>query len=161
MSMCLVWLLGATALLGTVTPGMAQTASTRGEVVSICADVAESEREERFALRGQCIVATTQYLDVVRVSEDTAAERDQAISDLVADLTQLLFTPDCVELSEVAQAIAMASADIEDPDQRAQVLLIYQMIDNCEFGVTAAVVTPLPNTFPPPSIIDGPSASES
>lgn len=160
MSKSLVLLLGAASLLATVTPGYSQTAS-HGTVVSVCSEVADAERDEQNALRGQCLAATSSFLDGLRNAQLSLAAFDQSISDLVVDLTDLLFTPLCVRQSEVAQAIALANAQVENPEQKAQILLIYQTVTNCDFGITAAVSTPVPNTFPPASLVGGPSASDS
>lgn len=155
-----VYVLGASALFATTSPGFAQSSVSGGSVVSVCAEVVAAEKLEESQLRGQCIQATAAYLGSLRSNGTPPTVFDQSISDLVVALTELLFVPDCLPESEVAQAIALANAQVANPAQMAQIRLIYQTVVSCDFGITAAI-TPLPNTFSAESRSDGTRASDS
>ncbi|MEO8683577.1 MAG: hypothetical protein ABI414_01920 [Devosia sp.] len=142
-------------------PAMAQQVPSQNNVRDICRDVAFAELDNGDAnpLRGQCIAITEGYLTNVLQNTPPAA-LDQTLSDLVVVLANLLFTPECRVGSEIAQAIAITSLAATDPEQEAQIDLIYQTVKACDFAITAGIITIRGNTFAPESSDRGVSASQ-
>ncbi|MFK4809957.1 hypothetical protein N8A98_17590 [Devosia neptuniae] len=137
---------------------MAQEFSTRDAVVSVCKDVVRMERDEQVSQNGACIGATAQYLSVLQRAP--GIDFDQSVADLVVDLTNLLFTPFCRVESEVAVAIRLAGQSARTDAQQAQIRLIYQTVNACDFVVTAAIATPNNDSLFSGGDSDGPRASE-
>lgn len=149
-----VAMLSAAGMQGSI----AQEFSTRGEVVSICKDVVRMERDEQVSQNGGCIAATAQYLSFLQRAP--GVDFDQSVADLVVDLTNLLFTPFCRVESEVAVAIRLVSQSARNDAQQAQIHLIYQTVNACDFVVTAAIATPSNDSFFSGGDSDGLRASE-
>lgn len=118
----------------------AQQFSTRGAVIDVCKDVVRAERDEQVSQNGACVSATADYLTFLQRAP--GIDFDQSVADLVVDLTNLLFTPFCRVESEIAVAIRLASLSARTDAQQAQIRLIYQTVNACDFVVTAAIATP-------------------
>lgn len=132
------------ALTGMSIPAYSQQFQTEAAVVETCTAVALAELEDEDAslLRGQCIAATQAYILDVSNRGLSDQEFDQNLANLVVVLANILFRPDCIIESEVAQAIALANASARDPEQQAQIRLIYETVNACDFVITAAIFTP-------------------
>ena len=131
-------------MLFTTVPAFAQEAPNFAPVVKQCQEVALAELQSDYAnspLRGQCIAATGAYLTTIVAAGLTPEVLDQTISDFVVSLSEILFTPECVPESEVAQAISLASQRTVDDEQSAQIRLIYQTLNACDFVVAASILT--------------------
>lgn len=145
MSRVLVAAAVCAALVGFALPVSAQQFAAESAVVSTCTTVAMAESSDDGAdnaLRGQCIAATLAYINDIGGRGLGAGEFDQAIADLVVVLAEIMFTPRCTVESEVAQAIALANASTNDVEQQAQIRLVYETVNACDFVVTAAIFTP-------------------
>jgi hypothetical protein len=132
------------ALTGMSIPSYSQQFRTETAVVEICTEVALAElaEEDESVLRGQCLGATQAYIQDVSNRGLSTQDFDQTLADLVVELANILFKPECVVESEVAQAIAMTDAAAIDPEQQAQIQLIYETVNACDFVITAAIFTP-------------------
>lgn len=132
------------ALTGMSIPAYSQQFQTESAIVEICHEVALAELadEEASLLRGQCLGATQAYIQNVSSRGLSSEEFDQTLANLVVALANILFNPQCVVESEVAQAIAMTNAAAIDPEQQAQIQLIYETVNACDFVITAAIFTP-------------------
>lgn len=153
----------ASVILLMAAPAQSQQIQSKGDVIDICRNVALNEMtagDDQSIVRGLCINATLNYISVLQASGLTVPQFDQSVGDLVADLANLLFTPDCRLESEIAEAIYLSSSASRDAAQQKQITLIYQTVRACDFVVTAAIATPRINTFAPPSLVSGPSASD-
>jgi hypothetical protein len=125
-------------------PAHSQQFQTESAVVETCNAVALAELadEEASILRGQCIAATQAYIQNVSNRSLSSQEFDQTLANLVVVLANILFNPQCVVESEVARAIALTNAAANDPEQQAQIQLIYETVNACDFVVTAAIFSP-------------------
>jgi hypothetical protein len=134
----------AAALVCFVVPAQSQQFQDEAAVVDACTVVALAEISDidTVSVRGQCISATQAYLTAISSRGLSVGEFDQAISNLVIVLAGILFTPECVIESEVAKAIALANSASNDPQQRAQIRLVYDTVNECDFVITAAFFTP-------------------
>lgn len=134
----------AAALACFVVPAQSQQFQEEAAVVDACTVVALAEMSDNdtASVRGQCISATQAYLTAISGRGLSVGEFDQEISNLVVLLAEILFTPDCIIESEVAQAIALANSASNDPQQRAQIRLVYDTVNECDFVITAAFFTP-------------------
>ncbi|GLQ57934.1 hypothetical protein [Devosia nitrariae] len=122
-------------------PSVAQSQTGLGHVVDVCSKIVRIERLELTnEPDGACLAVTDSYLRFVKGQQ--APVRDRLLADLVAELSHLLFLPNCRIESEIAKAILMASSAADDAEQRAQIELIYQTVNACDFVVTAAIATP-------------------
>lgn len=131
------------ALASLASPSMAQGQPSLGQVVDVCSQVARTERLELTSEpNGACLAATDSHLSFIEGQQ--VPVRDQMLADLVVELSNLLFLPNCRIESEIAQAILMARNAAGDAEQRAQIELIYQTVNACDFVVTAAIATPNP-----------------
>jgi hypothetical protein len=125
---------------------MAQSQPDRGQVVEICSDVARLERGRPSGEpHGACVGATGAYLQsIASVPPD---ERGQLVADLVVDLSNILFVPECEVGSEIADAISLAGQLAPDAQQAVQVNLIFDTVNACDFVVTAAIATSNSGSF--------------
>jgi len=131
-------------LFGMSMPAHSQQFQTESAVLEICSEVAldELDGDESSLLRGQCVAATGLYLQDVSNRGLSDGEFDQVLANLVVVLADILFNPNCMIESEVAQAIALANASANDPEQQAQIQLIFETVNTCDFLVTAAIFSP-------------------
>lgn len=136
-------------LFGVSVPAQAQQFKTESAVLEICSEVALAalDGDVSSLLRGQCIEATGLYLQDVSNRGLSEGEFDQVLANLVVVLADILFNPNCVIESEVAQAIALANASANDPEQQAQIQLIFETVNTCDFLVTAAIFSPDPESL--------------
>lgn len=153
------------AFILSMTPAaFSQQTQSFAPVFEECRAVALAELQEGVEgnpLRGRCIAATSNYLAVVLSSGAPPAVIDQTISDLVVSLTTILFTPQCVTQSEVAQAIDLTADSAVDDQQAAQIRLISQTLNRCEFVITASILTTRDNSFSSSSsTVSGTQASQ-
>lgn len=133
----------AACAAGFAAPTLAQDFGAHQSVIEQCALVAAEEQRSYttldHALRGLCIRATADYLTTLAGAGLSPEEFGTELAALVVDLTNLLHERTCLPESEIAQAIRLASAASEDPEQEAQILLISQTVSTCDFGATAAL----------------------
>ncbi|WP_193335476.1 hypothetical protein [Devosia beringensis] len=140
-------LVAATLLIsaGVSAPAFALTLTA---AVDQCAAVAveeqRSDEQDGNPLRGYCLNATAEFLSTVNSNGLSRDEIGTELATYVVALAGLVNQSICRTDSEIPQAISMAGAASEDPDQAEQIRLISQAVIECVFSTTAA----LPRTFP-------------
>ena len=141
-------LLSSMSVISVLPAAQAAATPTREWVTGQCALVATEEYNSKDQAdrihAGQCVAATSEYLAYL-LSQATS-ERGTLVSALVVDLA-ILLQDRCKLDSEIAEAIRLAAAYVEDKKQGAQILLVADTVQQCDYTRTASILTP-------PSIVD-------
>lgn len=130
-------------------PAIAQVGGD--EPLATCTIVIDLQYSGDRSRDGDCIGMVSDWL--VSIGAPSAATDVQVVETII-DLTELYRPEECPgEETELPEAIETAAAAIVDDEQRAEVLLIAEQINNCEFDGTAAVDDDLlvPGTLSPTS----------
>lgn len=118
-------------------PALAQ-ASTIPGVMTICTDVINLQYEGDRSRDLQCIGAVSDFLDAIGAA---SSEADPQIAELVIQLLELYREdPECkIADTELPEAIQTAASQVLDEEVKAEYLLIYDQLENCDFSPTAAI----------------------
>jgi hypothetical protein len=128
-------------LVGTAYSAVDPTVPTPTAVVSKCELVASTQKGKENENAGICIGATQDFIGALKTAGLSTADFDQQLVDLVVKLAPLAATDKLCDGfdDEVARAILLASENITNGDQKAQLIEISKTVAACQPGDTGAL----------------------